>query len=258
MTTNGLVRRRADEGSDQRLYERFTPLVRRIAMKTIRSLPSSVTLDDLLSAGWLGLAEALRRRTPEMDDDHFEAYASHRIQGAILDHLRTLDPLSRRLRGASSRVTDATARLGQRLGREPEEEEIAAELGVTLGEYQQLLTEIAEAGFARLELTDTTALQQEQSSPEGLTSQMELLQAVTSAIEQLPERHQLVLALYYQEDCSLKEIGAVLEVTESRACQLHSEAVHRIRAKLQSPRPAPTPAANAPRAPAQSPFGSLK
>ncbi|MGC4064338.1 MAG: RNA polymerase sigma factor FliA [Polyangiaceae bacterium] len=218
--------------SEQQLYERYTPLVRRIAMKTIRSLPSSVTLDDLLSAGWIGLAEALRRRTSTMDEEQFEAYASHRVQGAILDYLRSLDPLSRKLRGASRRITEVTAELTRRLGRAPEEDEIAADLGLPLDEYHQLLTKIADAGLARLELTDSIQDHTALSSPEQLTSQRELVEQVAEAIDALPERLRTVLGLHYQEDCSFREIGEILGVTESRACQLHTEAVHRIRARM--------------------------
>ena len=218
------------------LYERYTPLVRRIAMKTVRSLPSSVTLDDLLSAGWIGLAEALQRRTSGMDEEQFEAYASHRVQGAILDYLRSLDPLSRKLRGASRRISDTTAELASKLGRAAEEEEIAAELGLSLETYHQLLMQIAEAGLARLELTENSGWAPEQSSPESLASEHELVDQVAAAVDELPERLRTVLGLYYQEDCSFREIGEVLGVTESRACQLHTEAVHRIRGRMKDNR----------------------
>lgn len=216
------------------LYERYTPLVRRIAMKTVRSLPSSVTLDDILSAGWIGLAEALGRRTPVMDEQQFEAFASHRVQGAILDYLRSLDPLSRKLRGASRRITEVTMDLTQRLGRAPEEDEIASGLGIPIEAYHQLLGDIADAGLARLELTDGIGAAPEHHSPETLASQHEMVEQVADAIDNLPERLRTVLGLHYQEDCSFREIGEILGVTESRVCQLHSEAVHRIRARLSS------------------------
>ncbi len=219
-----------------KLYERYTPLVRRIAMKTVRSLPSSVTLDDLLSAGWIGLAEALQRRTSGMNEEQFEAYASHRVQGAILDYLRSLDPLSRKLRGASRRISDTTAELASRLGRAPEEEEIAGDLGLSLESYRQLLTQIAEAGLARLELTENSGWLPEQLSPEALATEHELVDHVATAVDELPERLRTVLGLYYQEDCSFREIGEILGVTESRACQLHTEAVHRIRGKMKNNR----------------------
>ena len=225
---------------DKALYERFMPLVRRIAMRTIRTLPASLTFDDILSAGWVGMAEALQRRTAEMEDEHFEAYASYRVRGAILDYLRALDPLSRKLRGASRRITEAASELTNRLGRTPNEDEIAAELGLPLPAYQELLMEISEAGFARLELSAAAEPASFDPSPEAVTSQAEIVDGIANAIDTLPERLRLVLALHYQEECSLREIGEVLGVTESRVCQLHAEAVHLIRARLEGrPRRAP-------------------
>ena len=216
-------------------YERYMPLVRRIAMRTARSMPPSVTLDDLISAGWVGMAEALRRRTSGMDEQHFEAYASYRVRGAILDYLRMLDPLTRKLRGASRKITEAAANLGGKLGRAPSEDEIAGELGVTLGDYHQLLTEISEAGFARLELSAAADTQTDDINPEAQASRSELIELIANAVDRLPERLKLVLGLHYQEECTLREIGEVLGVTESRACQLHAEAVHLLRAHLERP-----------------------
>ncbi len=214
-------------------YERYLPLVRRIAMRIARGLPPSVSMDDVISAGWVGMAEAMTRRAESMDDSHFEAYASYRIRGAILDYLRSLDPLSRKLRGASRRITDAARDLSARLGRLPEEDEIANELGVSLSEYQGLLGNIAEAGLVRLELTHIEDIDGAHPSPEATASRNEIVSALSEAIENLPERLKLVLGLYYQEDCSFREIGEVLGVTESRSCQLHAEAVHLLRAVLE-------------------------
>jgi RNA polymerase sigma factor for flagellar operon FliA len=216
---------------DRDIADRYMPLVRRIAMRTARSLPANISIDDVLSAGWVGMAEALKRRKSGMDEEHFEAYASHRVRGAILDYLRGLDPLSRKLRGASRRITRAVADLSIRLGRNPGEDEIAAELGLPLSEYQHLLTEISEAGYARLELSGDES--GDDPSPETAAARSEMIQSVMRAIEELPERLQLVLGLYYQEDCSFREIGEVLGVTESRVCQIHTEAVHLIRASIQ-------------------------
>lgn len=221
--------------AERAAYERYMPLVRRIAMRTARTMPPSVTLDDLISAGWVGMAEALRRRSADMDEQHFEAYASYRVRGAILDYLRMLDPLTRKLRGASRRITDAAATLGGRLGRAPSEDEMADELGVSLDDYHQLLTEISEAGFARLDLSAATDTPSEDMTPEVQASRSELVELVARAIDELPERLRLVLGLHYQEDCTLREIGVILGVTESRACQLHAEAVHLIRARIERP-----------------------
>jgi RNA polymerase sigma factor for flagellar operon FliA len=209
-------------------------------MRTVRSLPPSITIDDVVSAGWLGMVEALGRRTPEMTEDHFEAFASYRVRGAILDYLRMLDPMSRKLRGASRKITGVVSTLVGRLGRAPEQEEVAAELGVSLAEYQELLGEISEAGLARLELGDVSEPGSSEASPEAQVSRREIVDAIASAIDGLPERLKTIVGLYYQEECSFREIGEVLGVTESRVCQLHSEAMHLIRAQLDGkpPRPA--------------------
>src|SRR5690349_6354940 len=153
---------------DQReIYDRYLPIVRRIAMRTVRSLPPSITIDDVISAGWLGMVEALGRRTPEMTDDHFEAFASYRVRGAIGDYLRMLDPMSRKLRGASRKITEVVTGLVGKLGRTPEQDEVAAELGIPYDEDQSLFGEISEAGLARLELSDISEPGSQEASPEA-------------------------------------------------------------------------------------------
>lgn len=229
-TPSALPERTAAENKE--IYERYLPVVRRIAMRTVRTLPSSITIDDVISAGWVGMVEATHRRTPDMDEEHFEAYASYRVRGAILDYLRALDPMSRKLRGASRRVTDAIGDLVSKLGRAPEQEEIASELGLELSEYHNLLSQIGEAGYARLELSEIAEPSAPEMSPEAVTGRREMIDRVTQAVENLPERLQLVMGLYYQEECSFRQIGEVLGVTESRVCQLHSEAIHLIRASI--------------------------
>jgi RNA polymerase sigma factor for flagellar operon FliA len=212
--------------------EAYLPLVRRIAMRLIRSLPSSIALDDIISAGWVGLSEALQRCPPDMSDNDLEAFASYRVRGAILDYLRSLDPLTRKLRGASRKITQTMVALTQQLGRLPDEEEIAAGLGVTLDAYHELLREIGEAGFARLDI-DMVEPSSHDPSPEAQVLKRDMAARVATAIGQLPERLQLVLGLHYQEECTLREIGAVLGVSESRACQLHAEAIQLVRALLE-------------------------
>jgi RNA polymerase sigma factor for flagellar operon FliA len=218
---------------DREFYERYLPLVRRIAMRTVRSLPPSLTIDDVVAAGWVGMTEALQRRTPDVTEEQFKAYASYRVRGAILDYLRVLDPLSRKLRGASRRITEVAQELTKRLGRSPDEAETAAEMGLSLTDYQELLTDISNAGLVRLELSAITEPASSEASPEALTSRKEAVDAIAEAIDELPQRLQLVLGLHYQEECSLREIGEILGVTESRVCQLHAQAVHLIRARLE-------------------------
>jgi len=216
-------------------YERFLPLVRRIAMRLARRVPSHISIGDLISSGWVGLVEAYSRTGEDMPAEEFEAYASHRVRGAMLDYLRGLDPATRQARNASRRVTRTISDLTRGLGRPPEEEEIADALGLDLDGYRTLLGQISSAGMSRLELVDLDQIDaptDRSDAPDDLAEQRLLAEHVAGAIERLPLRLQQVLALYYQEDCTLREIGAVLQVSESRVCQLHSEAMHRLRADI--------------------------
>ena len=220
----------AQHGLSRDAYERYLPLVRRLAMRIIRRVPKAVSMDDILGAGWLGLVEAGRRRSACPTEAQFEAYAAHRVRGAMLDYLRSLDPMSRRQRQASRSISQAIQHLTQELGRSPTEDEIAAELGLETDSYLDLLSEIGRSDATMLESIDFAV--GAGPGPEELVGDREMVQVVAEAIEELPERLQLILGLYYQEDLSLAEIGAVLGVTESRVCQLHTECIHRLRASL--------------------------
>jgi RNA polymerase sigma factor for flagellar operon FliA len=235
-----LVAPRTGEASEERAkrvltredYDRFLPLVRRTAMKLARRLPSHVTVADLVSYGWIGLVEAFDRARPDMSTDEFEAYALYRVRGAILDHLRTLDPASRAARALSRRLARALTELTNELKRAPEEEEVAVKLEMTLQEYRQSLEHLGRVGMNRLEMLDIdeVSVGSDVELPEDHASRRELCGVVAEAIGKLPERLKLVLALYYQEERSMREIGIVLEISESRVCQLHTEALHRLRA----------------------------
>lgn len=215
-------------------YEKYLPLVRRSAMRLARKVPAHITVADLVSYGWLGLVEAFQRADGTMSDEEFEAYASYRVRGAMLDFLRSLDPTTRSVRAISRNVTKAIAKLSQELGRAPEENEIAVAMGVSIDAYRQLLTRVGEHGMARLELLDVDQvdLADGDEAADELVMKKNLLDAVTDAIGTLPPRLQQVLALYYQEECTMREIGAVLGVSEARVCQLHAEAIHRLRASV--------------------------
>ena len=231
LATNEVKARRKLTRSE---YERFLPLVRRTAMKLARKLPTTISVADLVSYGWVGLLEAFDRASPDMDAQEFEAYALYRIRGAALDHLRSLDPASRGARAQSRAIARAIQTLTKKLKRPPEEEEIAAELAMTVDGYRAALDEVGKAGMARLEMLDLDELQIEGGSEpaDDSAGKKQLANAVTQAIEELPLRLQQVLGLYYSEGHTLREIGIVLEVTESRACQLHTEAIHRLRAAV--------------------------
>jgi RNA polymerase sigma factor FliA len=218
----------------RREYEQFQPMVRRTAMRLARRVPSHVSVNDLIGCGWVGLVEALGRAAPGMPDQELEAYCFYRVRGAMLDYLRSLDPASREIRNASRRVARAISTLTQQLGRPPEESEIASSLKMTDEEYRDVLGLIHGVGMARLEMLDfdTMDMASDSEGPEDMTNRRMLVDQVSGAIEKLPPRLQQVLALYYQEDCTMREIGEILGVTESRVCQLHSEIMHRLRASI--------------------------
>lgn len=215
-------------------YERFLPLVRRTAMKMARKLPSTFSVADIVSYGWVGLLEAFDRASPEMDAAEFEAYALYRIRGSVLDHMRSMDPASRTARNLSRSIARSIQGVTKKLGRAPEEGEIAADLSMTVDAYRAALDDVGRAGMARLEMLDLDDVQldAQTEAPDERAGRKEMCEAVTSAIEELPARLQQVLALYYAEGHTLREIGIVLEVTESRASQLHTEAIHRLRAAI--------------------------
>jgi RNA polymerase sigma factor for flagellar operon FliA len=214
-------------------YDRFLPLVRRTAMRLARRVPSTVNAADLVNYGWIGFLEAYRRVNSFKSADEFEAFALYRVRGAMLDHLRSLAPATRGARQTSRKVAQAAARATRTLGRAPAEEEIAAELGVSVERYRTMLSELARAGMNRLELVSMDSIEgKDAPQVDAQVEQGALRGQLAQAIGQLPERLQQVLALYYQEDISLRDVGTVLGVSESRACQLHTEAVLRLRAAI--------------------------
>lgn len=218
------------------LLTQYLPQVRRQALALQVRLPSSIELDDLMQAGMVGLLEALGRFDASQGAS-FATFASQRIRGAMIDELRSRDWLPRSVRRNARAVDEAVRRLEQRSGRSPEEHEVAAELAMTLEEYRQLLNDtnngqllpfeelVAEGQEPGLESRPLETPFSELVSHEQRTR-------LVAAIEALPEREKLLMGLYYQEELNLKEIGVVLGVTESRVCQLHSQAVSRLRARL--------------------------
>ncbi|MGY4878856.1 RNA polymerase sigma factor FliA [Vreelandella aquamarina] len=213
----------------------YMPLVRRQALSLQVRLPASIELDDLIQAGTVGLLEALSRFDASQGAT-FATFASQRIRGAMMDELRTRDWLPRSVRRSARAIDEAVRQLEQQLGRAPDESEIASELDMSLDEYQQVLQDTNSG-----QLLPYESLVEESGEPEGPSHQgrpfEQLLDSqqrerLVAGISDLPEREKLLMALYYQEELNLKEIGAVLGVTESRVSQLHSQAVSRLRAKL--------------------------
>ncbi|MCA9610512.1 MAG: RNA polymerase sigma factor FliA [Myxococcales bacterium] len=222
-----------DESLDREsLIARGLPLVRRIAFRLARRLPPSVDVGDLIGAGSEGLLKAVTTYDPS-GAARFEWYAERRIRGAILDELRTLDAVTRHGRRRMLEVSTAISALRVRLGRQPEEDEVADELGISLDEYQQLSMQLARgAMLGRLGQVEPDTVQGAGDSPADRYADAELRHRLARAIEQLPQRTQMVLALYYQEECTQAEIAEVLGVTESRVCQILGESAARLRSIL--------------------------
>ena len=226
------------------LIRRHVPLVRRIALHMIAKLPPNVELDDLIQVGMIGLADALSRFESEQGVQ-FETFASQRIRGAMLDELREGDWMSRSSRKSQKEIEQALNRLEQRLGRPPLESEIASELGMALDDYQSLLGKVRGTQLVYLEDIGggdgddgddylERHVADSGSDPFALLRDQRMRAALVEAIKALPEREQYVMGMYYEHDMNLKEIAAVLGVTESRVCQLHSQAIARLRTKMRS------------------------
>ncbi|EMJ9775148.1 MULTISPECIES: RNA polymerase sigma factor FliA [Morganella] len=224
------------------LWERYYPLIRHEALKLQVRLPASVDIDDLIQAGGIGLLHAVER-FDAMQGATFATYAVQRIRGAMLDELRGRDWAPRSVRRQAREITKAVRALEQSLGRAATEQEIADSLQMDIAEYRQVLTDTNSSQlFSYDEWHEIHGESCEPvrdddddgGNPLGLLVDESLRHQVVEAIKQLPEREKLVLTLYYQEELNLKEIGAVLEVGESRVSQLHSQAIKRLRARLKS------------------------
>lgn len=225
------------------LIKQYQPLVRRLAHHMMAKLPPSVEVDDLIQVGLIGLSDALARYEASQGVQ-FETFATQRIRGAMLDELRENDWMSRGSRKSQKDIEQAMRKLEHRFGRVPSESEIAAELNMSLSEYQSLLNKVRGTQLVYLEdithgdddadsfldrhVADTEA------DPMHMLRDLRLREALVNAIKTLPEREQYIMSMYYEQDMNLKEIAAVLDVTESRVCQLHSQSIARLRAKMRS------------------------
>ncbi len=221
----------------------YLPLVRRLAHHMIAKLPPSVEVDDLIQVGMIGLAEALSR-FEAAQGVQFETFATQRIRGAMIDELREGDWMSRGGRKSQKDIEEAVRVLEHQLGRPPIESEIAVQLGMDLPDYQSLLGKVRgtqlvyledmgrgqdsdEEGFLDRYVADAD------TDPMNSLRDQRMRQSLVKAIESLPEREQYIMSMYYEQDMNLKEIAAVLDITESRVCQLHSQSVARLRAKMR-------------------------
>jgi RNA polymerase sigma factor for flagellar operon FliA len=227
------------QDKDQCLRD-YAPMVKRLAHQMMSRLPYSVQIDDIIQAGMMGLLDAANRYD-EIHGAQFETYATQRIRGAMLDELRSADWLPRSLRRDMRRIEQSVSRLQQKLGRAPNESEIARELDVSLVEYQQMLQESRGAQliyyedfqdedhddfFERFEFSND-------SDPLALLLDERFKTELTRAIDILPERERMLMGMIYEQEMNLREVGEVFGVSESRISQLHSQAVARLRGSLK-------------------------
>ena len=222
------------------LLKQYSPLVRRLAHQMIAKLPANVELDDLIQVGMIGLNDALSRFDANQGVQ-FETFATQRIRGAMLDELRGGDWMSRGDRRHQRSIEAAVRKLEQKLQRAPSESEIADEMGMILADYQELLGKVR--GTQLFYLEDLSGddgddfldrhVADEGANPLDMLQDQRMREALVDAIGKLPEREQHVMSMYYEHDMNLKEIAAVLCVTESRICQLHSQSIARLRSKLR-------------------------
>lgn len=226
--------------STEGLVREYLPLVKRIAYHLMTRLPASVEVDDLIQAGLIGLLDAVERYD-DSQGANFETYATQRIRGAMLDELREADWASRNVRKAARQIENAIHTLEQRLKRPPTEQEIADELKLDIHAYFSLLNDARgaqllyyedlheEGGDDFLErFADDISL-----GPFDIITSRAFKRALAQAVAQLPEREKQLMGMYYEQEMNFKEIGAVLGVSESRVCQLHSQAITRLRSRLR-------------------------
>jgi len=225
------------------LAEKYAPLVKYVAGKVAIGMPQNVEFDDLVSYGSFGLLDAIEKFDPDRDIK-FKTYAMTRIRGAIFDELRSIDWIPRSIRQKAKQLEEIITMLENKMGHTVEDEDIARELGITVEDLQSLLTKIS--GTSIISLNDIWYLGDDNDevsfmetlespvnlNPDTLIEKEEIKSVIVEAIKQLPDKEKKVIVLYYYEDLTLKEIGEVLEVTESRISQLHTKAIMRLRGKL--------------------------
>ncbi len=235
-----------DEKAREQLVLAYSPLVKFVAGRMSSGLPAHIEESDLISYGLLGLIGAIERFDPAREIK-FETYAVSRIKGSIIDELRSLDWVPRSVRAKARDIEAAQSKLEREFGRTPSDEEVATELGMSMDDFQESLMQISNSSVVALdELWAVSDASGDQVSlldtikdpsavdPARELGVSELKDRLAHAISKLPEREKLVIALYYYENLTLREIGEVLGVTESRVSQLHTKAVLRLKARLQS------------------------
>ena len=232
----------------ERLILHYAPLVKFVAGRVAAGLPQNIEQSDLVSYGIFGLIDAIDKFDPARGYK-FETYAISRIKGAIIDELRSIDWVPRSVRAKARAIERAYSKLENELRRSPEDREVAAELGMTEEELAAILSQISFVGIVALdELLSASAdrsggatvgdtIADRTNNPVEAFESEEMRHVLADAINRMPDRERLVLTLYYYEGLTLAEIGAVLGVTESRVCQIHTKAIFQLRGRLSEPLP---------------------
>ncbi len=229
----------------EQIVKEFSPMVKYVANRIAMRLPPHIEVDDLVSVGAIGLMDAIEKYDPNRGAK-FKTYAEFRVRGSILDELRSLDWVPRSVRQKASNLETVSSQLQTKLGRPPEDEEVAEEMGISLDELFDTINETRNMPLLSLEDLGIARESGEQQSlletiagrgevdPQTQLRLNELKSVIATAIDALPEKERLMISLYYYEELTMKEIGEVLGITESRISQIHSKAVFRLRTKLKS------------------------
>ena len=226
------------------LISDYAPLIRFIAQRIALRLPPNIDLDDLISSGIIGLMDAIDKYDPSRDNK-FRTYAEFRIRGAILDELRSQDWVPRSVRDKAKKIEKTSARLEQEHGRSVSEREVSNDMGMSLDKYHRMLARVRTVMLVPIDEVSGTRQVDQRNLLECMDNDMpknpfislkikNLKQTLKENIELLPEKQKLVLSLYYYEELNLKEIGKILNVTESRVSQIHTQALDKLNSKLGS------------------------
>lgn len=225
----------ARSGGGDDLVKAHLPLVKRIAYHLVSRLPASVQVDDLIQAGLIGLMDAAAHYDPAQGAS-FETYAGIRVRGAMLDEIRRYDWVPRSVHRKARAVAQAMREVEQTQGRDADDAEVAKQLGISLDEYYQIVQDAAAGRLFSIDAEEgesiSDTLSDDRPGPEAALADADFRRGLAEAIGGLPERERLVLALYYDEELNLREIGQVLGVSESRVCQIHSQALVRLKSRI--------------------------
>ena len=229
---------------EEAIILQYTPLIKYVAYRLAMRLPPHISTDDLISAGVIGLMDALTKYDPEKKVE-FKTYAEFRIRGAMIDELRSMDWVPRSIRQKAAQIERVINQLEKKNGRSVEDEEIASALGLSLEDYYETIKDLhglspldveeVQKRCSRVSFEDIldSLVDGEENDPFHQYSLKELKKVLAQAIDELPSKEKMVITLYYYEELTLKEIGEVLDLTESRICQIHTKGVLKLRSRLK-------------------------